>query len=497
MSGNLQTDLAHNGQNGLPLPIDCPLYVDLDGTLYPGDTLWDSVALVIQRSLTHVLRLPIVLFRGPLPAKTWLAEQAVPDATLLPYRTELVELCRLERERGRRVVLATAAHHRIAKAVADHLGCFDAVIASDTVNRKGAAKLSAIQGDTASQAFLYAGDSEPDRRIWSSSRGALAAGRAARWREPRVGTDVLARFPDPQSRLAALVKALRPHQWVKNILVFVPLLASHRIFDTQAVIASLIVFVAFCLCASSVYLLNDLIDLENDRAHHRKKRRPLAAGTLPVPWALPLIPGLVAAAAALAFWTSPAAIGVLAIYYAITLAYSVSLKKKLLVDVFTLAGLYTIRCLAGHAATGIPQSPWLLGFMIFLFLSLAFAKRHSELHHLRASGGRQIKGRGYRAEDLELISMFGVAAGFMAALVMGLYVTSDAVTRLYGTPMLLWGLCPIVLYWITRVWLIAHRGELHDDPVVFALKDRMSYVLGAFAAVLLAAATLLHGRVPI
>jgi 4-hydroxybenzoate polyprenyltransferase len=274
-------------------------------------------------------------------------------------------------------------------------------------------------------------------------------------------------------------------------------LASHRIFDTQAIVASLIMFVAFCLCASSVYVLNDLIDLENDRAHHRKKRRPLAAGTLPVPWALPLIPGLLAAAAALASWTTPAAIGVLAIYYAITLAYSVSLKKKLLLDVFTLAGLYVIRCLAGHAATGIPHSPWLLGFMIFLFLSLAFAKRHSELHHLRAAGGRQIKGRGYRAEDLELISMFGVAAGFIASLVMGLYVTSDAVTRLYGAPMLLWGLCPIVLYWITRVWLIAHRGDLHDDPVVFALKDRMSYVLGACAAVLLAAATLLHGRVPI
>ena len=494
MSVTLETDLTDGGQAGLRTPIDHPLYVDLDGTLYQGDTLWDSIALVIQRSPTHVLRLPFVLLGGPLPAKTWLAERAVPDATLLPYRSELVELCRLERERGRRVVLATAAHRRIAEAVADHLGCFDAVIASDTVNRKGSAKLAAIQDDTAEQAFLYAGDSEPDRRIWSSSRGALAAGRAARWSEPRVGTDVLARFPDRQSRLVALVKALRPHQWVKNILVFVPLLASHRMFDMQAVVASLVMFVAFCLCASSVYLLNDLIDLENDRAHQRKKRRPLAAGTLPVPWALPLIPGLLAAAATLASWTSPAAIGVLAIYYAITLAYSVALKKKLLVDVFTLAGLYTIRCLAGHAATGIPQSPWLLGFMIFLFLSLAFAKRHSELFHLRAAGGRLIKGRGYQADDLELISMFGVAAGFMAALVMGLYVTSDAVTQLYATPMLLWALCPIVLYWITRVWLIAHRGDLHDDPVVFALKDRMSYVLGAIAAILLAAATLLPGR---
>jgi 4-hydroxybenzoate polyprenyltransferase len=394
-------------------------------------------------------------------------------------------------------VLATAAHRAIAEAVADHLGCFDAVIASDTVNRKGSAKLAAIRDDTTEQAFLYAGDSEPDRRIWSSSRGALAAGRSARWRKPRVGASVLARFPDPQTRLAAIIGALRPHQWVKNILVFGPLFASHRIFDMQALSASLITFVSFCLCASSAYLLNDLIDLENDRAHHRKKHRPLAAGTLPVPWALALIPGLLAAAVVCASWASPAVIGVLAIYYAITVAYSVSLKKKLLVDVFALAGLYTIRCLAGHAATGIPQSPWLLGFMVFLFLSLAFAKRHSELFHLRAAGGRQIKGRGYQATDLELISMFGVAAGFMAALVMGLYVTSDAVTRLYGTPMLLWAICPIVLFWITRVWIIAHRGDLHDDPLVFALKDRMSYALGGGAAILFAAAALIHGRGPI
>jgi 4-hydroxybenzoate polyprenyltransferase len=494
ISVRLETDHADGGELGLPMPLDHPLYVDLDGTLYPGDTLWDSIILAIARSPTCALRLPLMTLRGPLHVKTWLASQARPDATLLPYRTKLVALCRLERERGRRVVLATGAHRSIAEAVAEHLGCFDAVIATDTVNRKGSAKLAAIREDTAEGAFFYAGDSEPDRGIWSSSQGALAAGRAARWGKPQVGADVLARFPDSYGRLTAVVQAVRPHQWVKNILVFVPLLASHRLSDARAVAASLIMFVAFCGCASSVYLLNDLVDLENDRAHHCKQRRPLAAGMLPVSWALPLIPGLLAAAAALASWTSPNALGVLAVYYAMTLAYSVSLKQKLLVDVFTLASLYTIRCLAGHAATGIPYSPWLLGFMIFLFLSLAFAKRHSELHHLRAAGGRLIKGRGYEADDLELVSMFGVAAGFAAALVMGLYVTSNAVTQLYNAPMLLWALCPIVLFWVSRVWLIAHRGDLNDDPVLWTLKDRTSYVLGAVAAVLIAAATLLPTR---
>lgn len=485
------TGTTAEGAPVLKAPPEHPLYVDLDGTLHPGDTLWDSVALAIQRRPLRALRLPFVLLRGPLAAKTWLAKRVVPDAALLPYRKTLVELCRRERARGRRVVLATAAHRRIAEAVADHLDCFDAVIATDTVNRRGPAKVAAIRADAGDRPFLYAGDSKSDRCIWAASSGAITAGHATGWRQPRVGAAVLARFSEGQGRIGPLIEAMRPHQWVKNILVFVPLLASHRIFEPGPLTASLAVFVAFCLCASSAYLLNDLLDIENDRAHHRKSSRPLAAGTLPVPWALACIPGLLAAACGLVAWTSPLTVAVLAAYYAVTVAYSTTLKHRILVDVFTLAGLYTIRCLAGHVATGIPYSPWLLGFMTFLFLSLAFAKRHSELSSLRSSGGRQIRGRGYLAEDLELISMFGVTAGFVAALVLGLYVTSDAVTLLYASPMLLWALCPLALSWVTRVWLIAHRGKLHDDPIVFALRDPLSYLVGLCAAILLAAATLL------
>ena len=491
------TDSTADPRPDLRSPLDEPLYVDLDGTLYPGDTLWDSVALMLQIAPSMALRLPVVLLRGPLPAKAWLADRVIPDATLLPYRAELVEVCRAERVRGRRVVLATAAHRRIADAIAGHLGCFDAVIATDVVNRKGSAKLAAIRDDSGDRRFLYAGDDRADRNIWIASSGALTAGRAADWHATRVGADVLGRFRDRHGRLAALVKALRPHQWVKNLLVFVPLLASHRVFDPAAVFDSSLLFIAFCLCASSVYLLNDLLDLENDRSHVRKRFRPIAAGTLPIPWAIVAIPVLLASAYMVAALASPAAATMVAVYYVMTMAYSFRLKTRLLVDVFMLAGLYTIRCLAGHAATGIPYSPWLLGFLLFLFLSLAFSKRHSELFHLQAAGGWGIKGRGYRAEDLQLISTFGVAAGFIAALVMGLYVTSDAVTLLYRTPILLWMLCPLVLYWITRVWIIAHRGELHDDPIVFALKDQMSYALGLIAAGLLTAATFLRLEGPV
>lgn len=471
------------------VPIDHPLYVDLDGTLYPGDTLWDTVALMMSRLPGDVLRLPLMLLKGPLDAKAWLVEKAVPDARLLPYRAGLVDLCRDERQRGRRVVLATAAHRRIADAVAAHLGCFDAVIATDDVNRKGAAKLAAIRDDNPSTSFLYAGDSESDRLIWSESAGCLAAGTAASWPAERFGTEVLARFPNAHSRLQALVKALRPHQWVKNILVFVPLVTSHRVFDRRAILASLSMFVAFCLCASSAYLLNDLLDLENDRAHARKKNRPLAAGTLSVLYALPMIVVLLVGAIALAAATTSNAIYVLVLYYAVTIGYSLELKSRMIVDVFTLAGLYNLRCMAGNAATGIPYSPWLMGFMLFLFLSLAFAKRHSELLQIRLAGGQNAKGRGYQAGDLELITMMGVAAGFMAALVMGIYTTSDTVKLLYASPGRLWPLCPLVLYWVSRVWIITHRGHLHHDPIVFALRDRVSYVLGALAAALMVAAT--------
>lgn len=471
------------------IPIDHPLYIDLDGTLYPGDTLWDTVALMMARLPFDVLRLPLVLLKGPLMAKEWLVEKAMPDASLLPYRAELVDLCRAERQRGRRVVLATAAHRRIAEAVAQHLGCFDAVIATDGINRKGAAKLAAIRNDNPSTSFLYAGDSNSDRLIWSESAGCLAAGHAAAWPAEHIGAEVLARFPNSQSLLRALLKALRPHQWVKNILVFVPLVTSHRLFDLRAVLASVSIFFAFCLCASSAYLLNDLLDLENDRAHERKKNRPLAAGTLSILHALPMILGLLVAAIALAASTTATAVYVLLLYYTVTIGYSIDLKSRMIIDVFTLAGLYNLRCMAGNVATGIPYSPWLMGFMLFLFLSLAFAKRHSELLRLRVVGGRSAKGRGYQAEDLELITMMGVAAGFMAALVIGVYSTSDAVKLLYASPARLWPLCPLVLYWVSRVWIITHRGNLHHDPIVFALRDRISYVLGALAAALIVAAT--------
>ena len=473
----------------LAVPASFPMYVDLDGTLYPGDTLWDSVALVMSRSPLELRRLPWLIIAGPLSVKRWLAERVVPDASLLPYRVGLIDLCRAERRRGRRVVLATAAHRRIAESVAGYLGCFDAVIASDVTNRKGSAKLLAIREDTEGSSFLYAGDSEADRVIWGESAGVLAAGRAARWDSQRFQASVLARFPDAHSRFYPFLRSLRPHQWVKNILVFVPLVTSHRFLDKGAVVSSVLIFVAFCLCASSAYLLNDIVDLENDRAHHRKKRRPIAAGTLPVSLAIAFVPVLLALSVVVASTTTTSAMVCALIYYVLTVAYSLVLKRLVLVDVFTLACLYALRCCAGNAAAGIRYSPWLLGFMVFLFLSLAFAKRHSELRNLRVFGGGDVKGRGYQSDDLELVAICGVASGFVSALVMGLYVTSDAVSELYDHPLGLCVLSPLVLFWICRVWFISHRGQLHYDPIVFALRDRMSYLFGLVVLVILVASS--------
>lgn len=479
-----------------PLPDRLPLYVDLDGTLFPGDTLWDSTAILVKQSPLVAVQLPSHIARGPLHLKNWLAGQVCPDANVLPYSKEVVALCKAEKAAGRRVVLATAAHRRIADAVAEHLGCFDAIIATDaTINRKGAAKLAAIQAD-AQGPFIYAGDTAADLPIWRVAAGAICVGKAANYAPEWVGCPVLLRIGGGTGRLRPLIKALRPHQWVKNLLVFVPMLAGHQTGSSTAWIASTLAFFAFCACASSVYLLNDLLDLENDRGHARKRHRPFASGALPFPLGMALAPGLLVLSAVVALLVSPGTLAILALYYAITLAYSFSLKGVALLDVFLLAGLYTIRVIAGSVALSVPPSPWLLAFMVFLFLSLALGKRAAELHGLAAKGSTGAKGRGWMTADLPFVTTTGIAAAFAAALVVGLYVASTTASGLYRYPLVLWGLVPLILWWSCRVWLKAQRGMLHEDPIVFALRDPGSWAMGVIALILLLGAGPLGGQLP-
>jgi 4-hydroxybenzoate polyprenyltransferase len=292
-------------------------------------------------------------------------------------------------------------------------------------------------------------------------------------------------------RARALWQALRPHQWVKNLLLFVPLLLAHRLDEPGLWLAAVIGFVAFSLCASSAYVINDLADRESDRAHPIKRDRPFAAGALSPSVALVLAPGLLVAALALAWWALPPLFMMaLAVYAAATLAYSLALKRVVLVDVMVLAGLYAMRILAGSAATGVPVSAWLLAFALFFFLSLALLKRYAELRLLQLEARVALRGRGYRGEDLELLRAAGPAAGFLSVLVLALYVATPDVLVLYERPGLLWLVGALLLYWNLRAWLIAQRAEMHDDPVLFAARDRVSYVVGGLTVLILVAATL-------
>lgn len=470
-----------------------PLYVDLDGTLIRSDSLWDSLALALHRPDAKLLAAPLWVIEGAARFKDHVSRYAVPNAALLPYREDLLDWLREEKAAGRRIVLATAAHEKIASSVAEHLGCFDRVLASTpTHNLKGANKLAAILEDCEGKGFAYAGDSPPDLKIWARATTAILAGKATN-RESRLHGEVVIekRFPDAVSPSKALIKIIRPHQWAKNILVFLPLIAAHRVTDIGLIAMTFGVFLSFSWCASSVYILNDFVDIENDREHARKKRRPLAAGTLGAPVALATSATLLILAVALCASISIKALAVLVIYWIATCLYSFALKRRVLLDAFVLAGLYVARSAAGAALLKDGLSEWMTAFLIFLFLSLAFAKRFTELKSLSEKGSEKVKGRGYRAADMLPVGVFGVAAAFTSSLVIALYVTGNTVSALYHRPGYLWLVALLAIYWLCRIWLKCWRGELHEDPVVFALKDRVTYLI----ALLLGGVLLLAGPV--
>jgi 4-hydroxybenzoate polyprenyltransferase/phosphoserine phosphatase len=470
---------------------EVPLYVDLDGTLVATDLLWESTLDLVRTHPHEAWRLPLWLSRGRSHLKVRVAERVELEVATLPYRPEVLEYLRREHAAGRKIVLATATNSKLARAVAEHVGLFDAVLASDsTVNLKGAAKLEAIRAHCgAGGRFDYMGDSHADLPIWREARRSILVGPGrrllGRTRKLNRPHEVI---PAPGGAARQLLRAMRPHQWAKNALLFTPLLTAHRLGDPVAVGQALLGFSSFSLAASSCYMFNDMLDLRADRRHASKRHRPLASGKVSIPIAATLCSGLLVIALAIAAALSPAFTGMLLLYLALTTTYSLYLKRKLMVDVLCLAGLYTHRILAGGVATTTWISPWLLAFAMFLFLSLAFAKRYTELSAARGTKGK-VSGRGYRASDLAMIRSVGPASGYLCVLVMCLYVQSPDVLKFYSRPWLLWLVCPVFLYWITRVWFLAHRRELHHDPVVFALSDRISYIAGTVVAVILLLAT--------
>ena len=468
------------------------LCVDLDGTLLRSDILVETAFELIRRNVFYLLLMPFWLLRGKANLKQEIAARVDIDPRTLPYHEDFLDYLRTEKASGRRLVLATATHEKFAGQIARHLNLFDAVIATDgTVNLSGQSKLDRLMADYGPGNFDYAGNARADLPIWREAGEAIIVNP-----EPGIAraaetiAEVSHKFDDRQGMVAHYVKALRLHQWLKNTLVFVPLLLAHKLGDVELLLQAGIAFLAFGLCASSVYLLNDMLDLQADRRHPTKKLRPFAAGRIPIIHGVIAIPLLLSGAMVLTAFLPWQFSMVLGAYYLATLAYSLYLKRAVLVDVLTLAGLFTSRVIAGGAAVTVPVSFWLLAFSMFIFLSLALVKRYVELTMIAGTSRAHVEGRGYRSVDLETLAHFGVASGYMAVLVLALYVDSAAVTLLYAQPQVIWFLCPIVLFLISRIWLLARREELHDDPIVFAIKDRRSQVAVTVGAALLWAASL-------
>ena len=469
-----------------------PLYVDLDGTLLSTDLLYESFLSAFKASPWVALQSVGWLLQGRARLKEELAARASIDVETLPYREPVLEFLRGERARGRRLVLATASWTTLAHAVARHLGLFDEVMATSREgNLKGEAKAERIAAQNVGGCFDYLGDSGADLAVWRRCREAyVVEGTSGLAGRVPQGVTVKRIFPAGTAgeRMRAAMHALRPHQWAKNLLVFVPLLAAHRFADARSVGEAFWAFAAFSLLASSAYVLNDLLDLGADRAHPRKRLRPLASGTLGIPAGAVLCAVALLAAAVLASRLSPLFQVSLAAYFFLTLAYSLRLKRVPILDVISLASLYTLRIIAGGFAIEAPPSSWLLAFAMFLFFSLALVKRYAELVSLEIEGRQAAPGRGYAGHDVDLILALGSASAMVSGLVLALYVNGESASQLYSHPAVLWILCPILLYWISRIWLLAARGQMHDDPVLFAVKDGTSYYVAAAGILVLALA---------
>ncbi|SOD98723.1 UbiA family prenyltransferase [Caenispirillum bisanense] len=463
-----------------PAPtVPVPLVVDLDGTLIRSDMLLESFFALLATHPVRALKAAAHVRQGKAALKAALADEAVVDVALLPFDERVVEYLRAEKAAGRPVYLASASDQRLLERFAEHLDFFDGVFGSDrSVNLAGNAKANRLVAEFGRGGFDYIGNDTVDMAVWKTCRRAVVVNASSRLlaRLQAEHAD-LVDLGAPARRPQSYLKALRPHQWIKNTLVFVPLVAGQYLAAMEVVLAVL-AFWAFSFAASSAYQLNDLLDLAGDRDHPTKRFRPLASGVVPLLHGSFMVPGLFLAAVILGLFVSYQFLLVLLLYYAITIAYSLHLKRRMMVDVMTLAGLYTLRIVGGIVALQAEPSPWLLGFSLFVFFSLAIVKRYVELiGRLRAEKGPP-RGRGYVLEDMSMLAALGAASAFSAVVVLALYLTSAEVNALYDHPEILWVVCPLFMYWISRVLLIAHRGELHDDPVLFAAKDRISLAIG-------------------
>jgi 4-hydroxybenzoate polyprenyltransferase len=457
-----------------------PICVDLDGTLTFADTFFETLILFIKKNPIKILKVFIWLFIGKAYLKKKLAESVHLDPKLLPYNFQLIEWLRLRRNSGHKIILCTGSDFLIANSISNYLGFFDLVIASDGyVNLTGKNKANLLSTHFGDSGFIYVGNSYSDLYVWNVA--------------DKIGTvnfssilnkyifnkkEVVFEFNTSSNQLINWAKELRIYQWLKNLLLFAPFFAAHRFYDLDTLVFLFIAFLAFCLNASAIYIINDLFDLESDRRHPHKHKRPIASGSISIYNGFFVSFILLAASFLLALSISFSFLFFLLIYFFITNLYTLKLKQLILIDCFVLALLYTLRILIGNIIINLQFSFWLLSFSIFLFLSLAFVKRYNELLSLSKTSGFYVHGRGYQVDDLSMIRTFGICSGFVAVLVFSLYLNSADVLRLYTHPEWLWGSVVVLLFWINWVWLSCHRDKIQDDPIIFAVKDRVSLLCG-------------------
>lgn len=461
-----------------------PLVIDLDGTLLNTDLLLES-GLSYLKERPHLMLNPLKwLLAGKATLKRRLAKNTELDVSILPYNLQVIELAQRERNSGRSIILATASDQIYAEKVSRHLGFIDRVLASNgTTNLSAQNKCDLLVTEYGEKGFDYAGNSKDDLPVWQAARHAYVVNAPSKvLNQAKRNGNVAQVITSPNTPFLPWLRALRMHQWMKNLLIFVPLLASHNFLDFEFLLKGIIAFACFGLCASSVYILNDLLDLEDDRHHRTKRNRPFASGQLSIKAGLISFPILLVTGLGSAWYLLPKIfLAVLLIYYTLTLAYSFILKRYMAVDVISLAALYTLRIIAGAFAFGTQLTFWMLAFSMFIFLSLALVKRYAELKEARDKGRTQkTRGRGYYPGDLEMISSLGASSGYLSVMVLALYIQDQSTTDMYRHPQLIWLACPLLLFWITRVWMLTHRGLMHDDPVVFAIRDRISLLVGLF-----------------
>lgn len=476
----VEPDPQSSASRALP-PVVC---VDLDGTLVATDTLWESLITILFRKPSALIPVLFSISGGKAHFKAVVARYASLRVDRLPYRDSLLRYLEEQKRSGRRLVLATAAHHSIAHAVAAYLGLFDQVLAtSGDRNLSGKAKGALLAETLQGASFSYAGNAAEDLAVWEHAATAIPT--AARLRiVNRIPIPVEASFPEERRPLLSMFRAMRVHQWIKNLLVFVPLVTSHDLGNMDRIEVGLLAFLAFCFTASAQYLINDLIDLDSDRAHPAKRRRALASGDLPIPAGLFLAAALLVAAGAVVYSSRSILLGsVFAAYLAASLLYSAWLKTKPILDVFTLAGLYTFRIVAGGLVTEHPASLWLLTFSFLFFLSLGFLKRFVELAGAGDSPGEAVGRRGYFGGESLLLMSMGLSTGLASNVVLALYVNSETANQLYVQPQALWGLVPIGLFVQCQLWLAGSRGEIVEDPVRYVLSDRLMWACLAAGAI--------------